>query len=281
MRHFVVPPIARRHGHFFVKAAVTWAEMVFEDRAHLQIERRDRNHNLIRPALPQLLERPLRGETAKQLASRRADFLQAFLAVLLVQLAYTAYQSKEILEPDHELAKRDRFLSLRRLAVEAELVGEDYKPGDPGDRVERVLRLQRRIGIISKTIQWRARTSRGKSQSRAALRRVSFKQLLLLGGPLARAARRVNRINTKAADERKAAELKDQARAAVADEPSPPTEADPPFVGRIRGQPDAAIADAVAADHPDWDIKAINDEARRLEKLLELGAGDDDDDDTS
>lgn len=304
MSGFLVPAYAARHRHPLVKHAIPVAHLLWEHRHHLDQAIKDVHGHTILPALPHLRLRPLKGETTEQLKKRRSDFMQAFLAVWLVQLGSISYRSKAVLSRGHSTSP-DPFMSLRELAELAELVTPDYvvlrkvpQPDgtiaevvyrDPGDRVERVTRFQRAIGMIGDTKQHREKKPDGRFRAAGAgIRRMIFKvACYAFGGQLAKTARNVHALEMQKAEAQRVAQAEaDEAfRAALAEQEARQggrygehleemgEPADPEPIYRVAGQPDPVIADQVASDHPTWELHQILAEAREIERHIYESTG--------
>jgi len=281
-----LPECVRVHNHPVVIAFAEQAEIIFADRDRLQTARHDRHGKIIRPALPQLLMHQAPGEGKEAFKRRRADFMQGLLAATATELAYLDYDELLLREPGHAEAKADPHLSLRRLAEKAELVSPDYvtrrgkggwrKRRDPGDRCERIVRFQKRIGLVTFTKQQRIAKHAG---SKAGMRRFSLSALMLWGPVLARELKKAHR---KALDERNrlrrdAAKANAEFEEAVTEgrqpliAPGPAPAPAPGWEGRLRGQPSTQIADMVEQEHkgdPAWGYAEILAEARRIEARL-------------
>lgn len=291
---FRVPAFAARHRHALVKAAIPVAKLIYDHRHSLDRPLRDVHGHTVLPALPHLRLRPLQGETTEQLDKRRADFMQGLLSVWLVMLGSISYESKAVLARAHATAP-DPFMSLRELAELAELVDPKYSTTrkltqadgtsievayrDPGDRVERITRFMRAVGMISETKQHREEKADGRHRATGnGIRRVVFKvACFVFGGRFAQIARDVHGAAMKKKEQRRLAqaEADDQFRAALGsygnrqglDELTIGEPDTSPPAARAPGQPDPVLLDLVHDEHPDWDYPRLAAEARRLEAI--------------
>lgn len=256
-----IPACAQVHRHPLVRAVAIQAQRISDNRAHLDRPVLDRHGNVLVPPLKNFF-----GAEAL-----RADGIETLLATLLVQLCNTDYRSKAILEQDHSRAQSEPYLSLRRTAIEAGFVPDEYSR-DPGDKVERALHWERQIKLVSFTKHQRTKKvidGKTVARSRASLRRISFEVLGELGPSVeaaAVAADRRARIKQRKRDAKFTAAVAAMSPAPPPDElPAPDPLAPAP---RAPGAPDSLICDAVAEEHPDWLPPQIFAEARRREALL-------------
>lgn len=306
---FRVPAFAARHRHPLVKHAIAVACLVYDHRHSLDRALKDVHGHTVLPALPHLRLRPLKGETSEQLDKRRSDFMQGLLAVWLVMLGSISYRSKAVLARAHATAI-DPFMSLRELAELAELVPANYQTTrklsqasgpsievpyrDPGDRVERITRFMRAVGMIAETKQHREEKADGRHRATGnGIRRVVFKvACYLFGGRFAQVARDVHAAAMKKAEAQRLAQAAadDNFRATLAaqerrqggrageqlEEMSIGEPDDAPAF-RVPGQPDPVIADQVWSDHPTWELHQVLAEARAIERHMAETRGPPDD----
>lgn len=265
-----IPVCAQVHRHPLVKAVAAQAQRISDNRAHLDRPVLDRHGNVLVPPLKNFF-----GAEAL-----RADGIETLLATLLVQLCNTDYKSKAILEMDHARAPTDPYLSLRRTAVEAGFVPDEYSR-DPGDRVERAVHWERQIKLVSFTKHHRVLkevdvtltdgtvVKKTVSRSKASLRRLSFPVLSELGPSVAAACVAADR---KARIKQGKRDVKFRAAVAAMSAAPPPEDLPAPDpiapAPRAPGAPDPLICDAVAEEHPEWLPPQIFAEARRRESLL-------------
>jgi len=265
-----IPACAQAHNGPLVRAVREQAIRIWQNRAHLDRPVTDRHGAVLVPDLKNFF-----GVEAK-----RADGLETLLATILVQVCDADYRSKWILEQDHQLAKADRYLSLRRTAIRAGFIPDEYSR-DPGDRIERAVAWERQIGLISYTEHVRVTEEVDVEQpdgtvvkqlvarSKASKRRLSFAELGQLGPTVEAACVYVDR---KARQDYKRRDKKfkkavDEMHAAPPPEelPAPDPLAPAP---RAPGAPDPDISEAVREEHPDWLPPQIFAEARRREALV-------------
>lgn len=265
-----IPACAEVHRHPLVRAVATQAQRIYDNRAHLDRPVLDRHGAVVVPPLKNFF-----GTEAK-----RSDGIETLMCTLLTQLCTTDYRSKAILEPDHGRSASDPYLSLRRTAVEAGFVADEYSR-DPGDRIERALRWERQIKLVSFTKHNRVSkvvelvgadgtvTRRTVSRSKASMRRMSFTVLAELGPSVERETVKASR---RARIEQGKRDAKFKTAAAAMAAPPPPEELPAPDplapAPRAPGAPDPLICDDVAEEHPDWLPPQIFAEARRREALL-------------
>jgi hypothetical protein len=256
-----------------VRAVAAQAQRISDNRAHLDRPVLDRHGNVLVP--------PLKNFFGKE--ALRADGIESLLGTLLVQLCNTDFRSKAILEMDGHWSKVDPYLSLRRTAIKAGFVADEYSR-DPGDRIERAVAWERQIGLISHTQHQREVKEIDVEQadgtivkqlvtrSKASMRRLSFTVLMDLGPPVAAACVAADR-KARRKQRKGDAKFKETIAAGLATWSAPPPEELPAVdplapAPRAPGAPDPLICDAVAEDHPDWLPPQIFDEARRREALL-------------
>lgn len=269
-----LPEEVIKHNSPVLKAFRDIAEIIYQDRDNLGVERRDPCGRVIRPALPQILmhRAPREGQVAY--VRRRRDYMNGLLSVLGTQLTTLDFHDLSLREPDHELAKSEPNLSVRRLAE---------RSAQSVATVDRALEWERRVGLITYTRQQRVKKFEG---SKAAFRRHSASRFGLLGPQLARL---LNKAHDKALAERKAERAEAKAANAAFEKAvaeidrslippaPPPAEPDPPSAGRVKGQPLPATCDRIAHEHegdPTWGYAEVLAEARRIEALQPPDADD-------
>lgn len=276
MSDLVLPALVARHQDPIVKRMIPRAQRLFERRGDLRGEYRTALGETILPPCPEFLARPPRrdGAPAPDYERRRADGMEAILRVLLTLIACCDWRTMEIFDPD---SRHGKYLSVARLAELAELPvvlekdedGREYR--DAGDRTERALRSLRAAGVVCFTQQHREELADGRHVSTgAALRKLAVGFFLKMGGAVkdifdkrrAKLKRRHERRKERAAAGGAGADLRFRSAVRDAVNATPaPLEAAPTIP--VRGQPPVAIADQVFAEHPDWGMAAILEEARK------------------
>lgn len=285
-RTFECPRRAAVHNHKVVKAFVQWADRTFDHRAQLTSPIRNEHGNIIWRPRPEFLLRPHEGESAEALDRRRADWIERLLSVIVTLAACMDFRTLVVRNPGFEKPGADPMLSLRQLAIEAGLPEDKYT--DPVNGIERAVRFLNDIGLISKTVQWRAKQPDGTIRSYgAAQRRLSFHYLCDLDPEVERAIRQTRAaLVQKAEDERRAQEEKDAAFTAARAElhaPAPDPNADIERIPRLPENvvvappppppdPDGPLFDLVEREHPEWvasnDFGKIHAEVRRRRRQL-------------
>jgi hypothetical protein len=295
----LVPAIASGHRDPIVRELVTTLTRLYDRRGALGRALLNHLGDLIFPAVPELLRRHpdhqpdcklLKGRPNKRagacncppqgpdLPRRRSDGIEAIIRVILVLASCCDWVTMRVLDP------RGGYLSVWRLAELADLPvllipphdGEDpRRRRHRMDTVERVLRILRTARILVYTEQHREELPDGRHTSTgAALRKLSVSFFLKFGGELARVFLwRRDKLKAKA-DERAAKAFKagvgtDLAVSSTLHKIGTSTPARPPApaAGPLLSQPwfrvPIELSDEIHAEHPDWSVGEINDEARR------------------
>lgn len=263
---FHVPAFVARHNDPIVRSMIPVVERVFSARGDLRSGKYDRNGVEILPPLPEWLKRPpKRGkdESAEDFERRRADGMQAVCAVWLTILGSCDWLTMEVID-----WTKGGYLSVERLQELSEMTS---------DRTWRALQKIKLAGVISFTKQHREKKPDGKCRSTGpALRRISKDSIRRLGPVTGdRFDKRIRKLKRRKEKAQRKAEEKgygvepharqltrnlvsalDNRRHAAAG-PTPPSS--PPLPRRVPPE----LIDAIAAEHPDWNLGRIITEGRR------------------
>ncbi len=294
---YLVPPIAAGHNDPIVRAAVKTITLLYPRRASLGHALLNHLGDLIFPAVPELLRRhPAHRDDCKfrrrptkragscdcpaqgpDLPARRSGGIEAIIRVLLVLIACCDWVTMRLMDPG------GGYLSVWRIAELAQLPFHLTPPRDGEDprrrrhemsTVERVLRILRTARIIVYTEQHRDELLDGRHTSTGpAVRKLSVNFFRKFGGELAqvftwRRQKLQEKAEKRIADAFKAGVGTDLAvtstlhKMETATKPS--TE---PATARALSEPwshvPIELTDEIHAEHPDWSIGEINNEARR------------------
>lgn len=258
---FHVPAYVARSNDPIVRSMIAVVERVFLARGDLRSGRYDRNGVEVLPPLPEWLVRPpkrTKEESGEDFERRRADGMQAACAVWLTILTSTDWLTMEVFD-----WTKGGYLSVERIGELAEV---------SPDRTWRALRTIRYAGVISFTKQHREKKPDGKCRSTGpALRRVSKDSIRRLGPVTGdRFDKRLRKLARRKEKAKRAAEktgygLEPHARQLTQNlvsatenrrHAAPPS---PPLPSRVPPE----LIDAIAAEHPDWNLGRIITEGRK------------------
>lgn len=135
---FLVPAIAERHRDPVVQECVRRFVWLYGCRASLRRPHEDARGDLILPAFPELLMRPLKRSRGAEPQSpgpdferRRSDRMEAIIRTLLAIMACTDWVSMKILDPS------GGYLSVARLAELAQLPVREVQRSEQDGKVTR------------------------------------------------------------------------------------------------------------------------------------------------
>jgi len=276
----IAAPIAASHGDPIVRAFVyDFLPLFFRRRRYLRAPYTERGEFLL-PALPEFLKqrsfdkkgkevpRPKRrkkGERTPAVArgdldARRADGMAVICRVWSVLIACCDWGSKEVLERNRTAGNDNLYLSVGRIAQEAECSDA---------QAWRALYWLKAARQITFTHQFREELADGTHRSTgAALRRLSLASLEKT--PCMR--RVIHHRTAKLAERHGKRERKNAARglggdvvrqqARTAPNVAPPAPAPAPWA-----PPSWGVADEIADEHPEWNAGEVLAEARRREPI--------------
>jgi hypothetical protein len=294
---YLVPPIAQGHNDPIVRVAVATLSVLYGRRGCLRNALLNHLGDLIFPAVPELLRRnpdhmpdcPFKRRPGKRagscdcppegpdLARRRSGGIEAIIRVLLVLISCCDWVSMCLIDPN------GGYLSVWRIAELADLpcfLTPPKEGEDPRRRrhqmstVERVLQILRTARIIVYTEQHRDELPDGRHTSTGpAIRKLAVSFFKKFGGELAqvfswRRSKLIARAEERKQKGFKAGVGTDLSITSMlhkmATATKPTFEAAPAAaLSEPWGAVPIELSDQVYAEHPDWSVGEINNEARR------------------
>jgi hypothetical protein len=254
----LVAPIAQRHNDPIVRAVADFVPILFQRRLSLHSPFSDVDGNLVMPALPRLLVRPpkrrKKGETTPPAARepfdwRRADGMAVICRVLTALVSFCNWRTQEVRDP------QSGYLGVERIALEAMC---------SVIQAERALYWLRAAKIIPYTRQFREQKPDGSHHSTGnALRKLAVEFFdsipsirRVFHHRRAKLAERYGKLRAVAARQGVAGDI-------IRAQAGAPPPAPAPAAHPVRSVPSVEIADQVHAEHPDWSLPEVLEEARR------------------